>query len=132
MGQRITVGDTTYELRPWSYEDGSRWLFRLSSMVIPAAGVEGEAASMAGLALVLQGANVEDFVDLRKTCEQYTSVVFQKDGAENVVPLASVLTTHMRGRYLDMLAIMKAHLMREYADFFAGLAGVLGGPAKDS
>lgn len=134
--QRIMVGDTTYELRRWSYEDGSRWLFRLGAVLLPVIGAAGAAASdTAAVITLVQAVDVDDFVELRAFCEDHTSVVIRKDGKELVQPLSDVLTAHMRAlgpedAYFHMLSFMKAHCVAQFAGFFAKARGAIGGPEK--
>ena len=49
--RRITVDDATYELRPWSYRDGRRWLYRLVGVLASASGLQATESAAIGAVL---------------------------------------------------------------------------------
>ena len=123
--QRITVDGATYELRPWSYKDGRRWLYRLVGMLASASGVT--ATESAAIGAVLAGVDEATFEAFADTCEKYTDLVTRgDDGSERVQALNKVASVHMRGRYVDMVVLMRAHIEAQFADFFGRVGELLG------
>jgi len=119
---RISVGEAVYELRPWGYKDGRRWLYRLASMAT-AAGAGTDAQTVASM---LERLGETHFEELCETVEKYTDVVSMSEGREAVMPLSKIAATHMPRRHTDLAMLLRAHLEEEYADFFARLPEVLG------
>ncbi len=123
--RRITIDDTTYELRPWSYKDGRRWLYRLVGLLASASGVQ--ASEPAAIGAVIASVDEQTFEAFADTCEKYTDLVSRgEDGAERVQPLSKVASVHMRGRYVDMVVLMRAHIEGQFSDFFARVGELLG------
>ena len=123
--QRIMIDETTYELRPWSYKDGRRWLYRLVGLLASASGVQ--ASESAAIGVVIASVDEETFEAFADTCEKYTDLVSRgDDGTERVQPLSKVASVHMRGRYVDMVVLMRAHIEAQFSDFFARVGELLG------
>lgn len=118
---RITVGETVYELRPWSYKDGRRWLYRLTSMATAA----GEDSDAKTVSVMLDRLGEDRFEELCSTVEKYTDVVSMSEGREARVPLSQIAATHLPRRHLDLAKLLRAHLEEEFGDFFARLPEVL-------
>lgn len=124
---RITVDGSTYALRPWSYKDGRRWLYRLVGVLASATHGLGGGTEAAAIGAVLASVDEPTFEAFADTCEKYTDlIVHDEEGNERVQPLAKVASAHMRGRYVDMVAIMRAHVEAQYADFFSRVGELLG------
>lgn len=129
----LTIEGTRYRLRPWSYADGRRWLYELIAVSASAASAaRGGASDEAAIGEIAEAIGVEKFEALCGLVEKYTDVVTTADGRELVQPLASIAAQHMRRRYVDLAALLIAHLKAEYSDFFAKLPGLLGarGPSE--
>lgn len=127
--KQIQVGDTTYELLPWSYPDGRKWFYRLLKAV--AGAVDGSLqVNMAGLVAVLDAVDEAMFVALCEVIEKYTMVVRDADGKTAKVQLSKVAGEHMRGRHFDLAALIKAHLEAEFSDFFDRVGELL--PAESA
>lgn len=140
---RIEIDGATYELAPWSLEDGRRWLFRLARILAPvltSSGVvssksdaERNAAAAAAIGVALETIDDATFLAFADTIERYTSLVTRNERGEELINgLTSIRTVYMRGRYYELLELGRAHLQREYADFFGRLVRQLGqlGAAK--
>lgn len=123
---RKTIGGRTYELRPWGYEDGERWVIELARVAL--AGMESARTSPDAMQLasgLLAEVKPETFAAFRATCCKYTSLVTREDDeSETVIQLNAAV--HLRGRYADALELIAAHIEREYADFFGELGDLLG------
>ena len=134
--QRITIDETTYELRPWSYKDGRRWLYRLVGLLASASahdGRQGQASESAAIGAVIASVDEETFEAFADTCEKYTDLVSRgEDGGERVQALSKVASVHMRGRYVDMVVLMRAHIEAQFSDFFARVGELLGAGADST
>ena len=123
MRKRITVGDSVYELRPWSYQEGRRWVYRFAALGTATESAGTDAALVSAL---LDRLGEAHFEELCATVERYTDVVAMSDeGRETVQPLAQIAAKHMQRRYLDLAMLMRHHLVEEFGDFFARLPEVL-------
>lgn len=129
--RRIEVDDVAYRLRPWGYQDGRRWLFRLLSTI---SGLQVGGGDAAQLGAILNHFGEKNFEELVEVCERYTDLVQRsEDGRESIVPLAKVAKVHMRRRYVDLFMILRGHLEMEFTDFLARLPELLAkGAARDS
>lgn len=135
--RRVTIEGVVYELAPWSIDDGRRWLYRIARLVMPAlsSGIAGAAlgndekakaarvAAAAGvLGAVLESLDEATFISFADTCEKYTRVVSRdQNGEERVQELTAIRQVYMRGRYFELVELMRAHLQEQYADFFGRL-----------
>ena len=78
----------------------------------------------------LHSSTFEAFAD---TCEKYTDLVMRDEsGSERIQPLSKVSEMHMRGRYVDMVALMRAHVEAQFGAFFGRLGELLGGPPDEA
>lgn len=120
--KRIEIKGTAYRLRPWAYEDGASWLFRLTQVAI--GGMGQHASENAAIAAVLSKVTEKDFAELRAVCAKYTELVVRSDeGVEEFVQLKE--SVHLRGKYGAMVALLKAHIEAEFADFFVEIDGLI-------
>jgi hypothetical protein len=126
--REITIDDRTYHLRPWSYEDGRRWLYRLVTLIANAGAAGG--TDMQRVGAIVGELDEATFERLCATVEKYTDLVVEKDGRSGRVPLSKGVGEHMRGRYFDLVALLKAHLEAEYAGFFDRLGELLPGDGE--
>ncbi|MEM9407172.1 MAG: phage tail assembly chaperone [Acidobacteriota bacterium] len=124
--RRITIGDHVYQLRPWAYADGRKWLYRFGQLAAHAGAASKVESDEAAIGKLLEALGEDRFAELCNTVEQYTDLVQVSGGVEKVQPLSSVSAAHMRRRYLDLVKLLKAHVEEEFGDFFAGLGVVLG------
>lgn len=131
--KRITVDGSTYQLRPWDYKDGRRWLYRLFVALSGAVGSGGTAMAVAN---VLSAIDEPTFDAFAETCDKYTDLVsVGEDGRERIQPLKTVAAVHLRRRYFAMASLMRAHVEAEFGDFFERAGELLAeppieGPAK--
>src|SRR5688500_10771390 len=126
----IRIGDSTYRLRPWSYQDGRAWLHRLVQMIASTLAGANPDEAAAAVGAGVKSIDAQMFVELCDVVERYTDVVSMKDGKVAVVPLSKVATQYMRGRHFELVALIKAHLEAEYADFFGRVGELLPGGAR--
>jgi hypothetical protein len=124
--RRLDVDGTTYRLRPWSYKDGRRWLFRLVT-IAASARASASVSEMAAVGKLLEELDERTFEELCDTCERYTDVVSMDGGREGLVPLTKIVATHMPGRYVDLGMLLRAHLEAEFAPFFSRVGEVFAG-----
>lgn len=130
---QVVIGGRTYRLRPWSYEDAAIWAFRLTKLVgsAIAAGVMTRGSEYAAFGAAIMDLDERTYVELRAVCEKYTDLVARNEGEpELFIQLDPKL--HLRGRLLDSVAILKGHVVMEFADFFRGLGDLFDRPARDS
>jgi hypothetical protein len=122
----VTIDATVYQLRRWEYKDGRRWLYRIVA-IIADAGAAAAGDTAAAIGAILTKLDADTFEAFCETCEKYTDVVRSKN---QLVPLASIAPEHMRGRYFDLAALIKAHIEQEYGSFFDRAAALLPGAEK--
>lgn len=133
--KRIEVNGSVYELRPWPYKEGRKWLFRL--LTLAAAGTAGTAArantDQAAVGKFVDQMGETEFLAFCDICEAQTNLVItEEDSRETVQPLPKVSAMHMKRRYLDLAYLLKAHVQEEFAPFFAGIQEALGTDAEES
>ena len=113
----VEIDSRVYQLRPWSYKDGRRWLYRLITM---AAGATG--GGLNAVAHMLGRFSEKTFEEFCDTCVKYTDLVeVDEDGNRAVVQLTKVAAIKLRGRHLDLAKLIRAHIEAEYSDFFSRL-----------
>ena len=126
---RLDVDGHTYWLRPWSQRDGARWLFRLlkvaSSAIAVGAVTRGTELEVIGSSL---GAIDDDMF------EEFAKVVYRQTDVEidrgKRVELEKVVAVHLRGRHHVLMALIQAHIKREFGGFFGKVPALLGDRAK--
>ncbi len=124
---RVEIDGTTYILKPWGYEDGTRWAFRLSRLGATALGAHP--SNTAAIAALLGEITEEDFVALRNVVMKHTEIEVTDDH-ERTKPVALDPQVNLKGRLHVVAALMKAHLEREFAPFFSRLGELLGDGAE--
>lgn len=139
--RRISIGDRTYELASWAPADGDRWAFRLLQLLtVSAQGAkapkleEGDEATEGELSAgkLLERITPEDFLAFRDVAFKYTLLVeYTEDGEELVRELAKAREA-MRGRYLDTLAILREHILFEFAPFLLSAGKIISGGSEAS
>jgi hypothetical protein len=126
--RRVEIGDETYALRGWSADDGDRWFFKLAQVALKARGVNG--SEEAALFAVFDVVDADMFLQFRDVCIRYTDLIGRtEDGAETVRPLHQV-KNHMRGKYPELIALMKEHVTEQFADPFSRAVAVFAGGEK--
>jgi hypothetical protein len=122
--KRIAIGEATYELTPWRFEDASLWAFRFLRWVGMVGGLVGNAKSdLEALMAVIAVLKESDFIALRDQVVKQTRLVTPENPNETIPLDAQV---HLSGRLLVLVALIRAHLEGEFAPFFDGLGSVLG------
>jgi hypothetical protein len=128
-GTRVTIDGLKLRLLPWGYDEGTRWSFRLLTLAGRIKGAAGsDMQSARAIGAMIATATETDFVDLRDAAVKYTELVVDEAGREVFIPLKP--DVHLRGRTYVTVALMKAHVEAQFADFFARLGELFAASAQ--
>jgi hypothetical protein len=124
----VTIDGETYRLRRWSTDDGVRWFFRASQLVLTARRtVPPEERGVLFLAM-FQLVDEPTFMELVGIVRRQTDVVGSLNGERTERPLVE-LPMHLRGRHDVLLELVHAHLEREFTGPFSRLVTKLPRPS---
>lgn len=128
----VEIAGRTFRLRPWSPDDGDRWFFRIMRAALALMG--DHASDNAALLALLTMVDEDTFIALRDVCLKYTDLIGKDEQGRETVILLAKNREPLRGRYDELVALMREHVMARFAGPFlrsaASLAG--GGSAKGS
>lgn len=133
--KRAVIGEDTYELRDWSADDGHEWFFRIVRLMLSVAGEYGtDASAFVG---VVAGLDLPTFMSFRDACVKYTALVSRDAGGNELVQPLTALKNQLRGKHVELLLLMRAHVEAQFSgpfsrlgDVFAGLAPSLKASSK--
>lgn len=114
--RRVTFGDRTYELRPWSVDDGQEWAMRFARFV---------AAATGGVSAVMHAITDRDWRELCAVAFKYTQIVERDDNGNELVHPLTKRREAMRGRWSDIARLVRAHVEVEFSGFFADLPDII-------
>lgn len=132
-GTIVEIDGLRLRLRPWAYEDGTRWSFRLLAIAGAAHASLAKAKTVhQQIGAALEIATEQDFIGLRDAAIRHTDLVVDEAGVDNFIQVKP--DVHLRGRVFVVYALMKAHLEAQFSDFFGRLGDLFGSapPPKGS
>ncbi len=128
--QRRTIGSHTYEVIPLGATEGSAVLARVLKVAGPVveklAGAEGDNTGPAAFAALATNVTPEDMLFFCNTFSRFTTV----DIGVKWPKLSDIFDEHFAGNYGELLQWLSFAVETNYASFFGGGLGGLGGAAK--
>lgn len=125
--REIEIDGVTYELRPWSTDDGERWLVRL--IVIFGRGAGAFASEGETIGALLGTLDEQTVLGFWETCRKYT-VRIGADDRKGHEGERTELVLDRKPRaaipYFAMFKLMREHAEGQYGDFFGRLPELLG------
>lgn len=119
----VEIGERRFRLRPWSPDDGDRWFFRIMRVAVALMG--NHADEGAAMVALLTTIDEDTFLALRDVCLKYTDLLGKDEQGRETVTLLAKNKEPLRGRYDELVALMREHIVARFAGPFLRSAETL-------